>query len=78
MFLINFDYIDFFMQIYMQWGKDDGYTSSFQTMIIPRLPRFEKLALSQFKVYNETETISHCFVCCNCQNDILIRSSEGK
>ena len=47
-------------------------------MIIPRLPRFEKLALSQFKVYIETETMTHCVVCCNFQKTILIRSAEGK
>ena len=58
--------------------KRNGYTSSFQKLIIPRLPRFEKLALSQCKVYIETETMTHCFVCCNYQNTILIRSAEGK
>ena len=29
-FLIHREYIDFFMQIYMQWSKDDGFTSSFR------------------------------------------------
>ena len=29
-FLINREYIDFFMNIYMQWIKDDGSTSSFR------------------------------------------------
>ena len=53
-FLINCEYIDFFMKIYMQWSKDDASTSSFRTFIIPRLPLFEKLDLSQFKVYIET------------------------
>ena len=42
-FLINRKYIDFFMQMYMQWREEDGSTSSFQTLIIPSLPRFEKL-----------------------------------
>ena len=28
-FLINYEYIDFFMHMYMQWSKDDGSTSSF-------------------------------------------------
>ena len=45
-FLINREYIYFFMQIYMQWSKDYGYTSSFWTLIIPRMTRFEKLDLS--------------------------------
>ena len=45
-FLINCEYIDFFIQMYMQWSKDDGYNSSFQELIIPRMPCFEKLALS--------------------------------
>ena len=62
----------------MQWSKDDGYTPSFQTLIIPCLPRFEKLALLQFQVYIETETMTHFFVCCDFQKTILIRSSEGK
>ena len=64
-FLINSEYIDFFMKIYMQWSKDNGSTSSFQKIIITRLTCFEKLVLSQFKVYIETETMTHCFVCCN-------------
>ena len=39
-FLIYREYINFFMQTSMQWSKDDGSTSSSQTSIIPRLPRF--------------------------------------
>ena len=66
------------MQMYMQWIKEDGSTSSFRTFIIPRLPCFDKLALSQFKVYIETETTTQCFVYCNFQKTILIRSAEGK
>ena len=66
------------MQMYMQWIEDDGSNSSFQKLIITRLPRFEKLALSQFKVYIETETMNHCFVCFNFQKTILIRYYEGK
>ena len=71
-FVINCEYIDFFMQIYMQWSKYDGSTSSFLTLIIPRLPRFDKLAFSIFKVYIETETMNHFFVCCNFQKTVLI------
>ena len=77
-FLIDCEYIDFFMQIYMQWIKDNGSTSSFKTLIIPRLTCFEKLALSKFKVYIETETMTHCFVCCTFQKTIIIRYAEGK
>ena len=29
MFLINSECIDFFIQMYVQWSKDDGSTSSF-------------------------------------------------
>ena len=50
-FLINREYIDFFMKMYIQWSKDDGYTSLLQELIIPPLTRFEKLALSQLKLY---------------------------
>ena len=57
--LINREYINFFMQMYMQWIKDDGYTASFQTLIISRLLHLEKLALSQFKLYIETQTMTH-------------------
>ena len=53
--LVDHEYIDFFMQIYMQWRKYNGYTSSNQKLIIECLPHFEKLALSQFKVYIEVE-----------------------
>ena len=64
--------------MYMQWSKDDGYTSSFWKLIIPRLLRFEKLDLSQFKLYIETETTTQCFVWFVYQKTILIRSTEGK
>ena len=66
------------MQMYMQWIKDNGSTSSFRELIIPCQTRFEKLALSQFKLYIETETTTHCFVCCNFQKTILVRYAEGK
>ena len=66
------------MQMYMQWSKDDGSTSSFQKLIIPRLPLFEELDLSQYKLYTETEKITQCFMCCNFQKAVIIRSAEGK
>ena len=44
--LINREYIDFFIQIYIQWSSDNS---------IERLPHFEKRDLSQFKVYFEVE-----------------------
>ena len=53
--LVNCEYIEFSVQIYMQWSKDSGSTSSFRTLIFPRLPRFEKLALSQLQFYIEAE-----------------------
>ena len=77
-FLINREYIYLFMQMYMQWSKDDGSTSSLQKLIIPILPRFDKLDLSQFSLYIETETTTQCFVCCNFQKTIIIRSAQGK
>ena len=46
MLLVDREYVDFFMQIYMQWSSDN---------IIECLPHFEKMALSQFKVYIEVE-----------------------
>ena len=49
--LVEREYIDFFMKIYMQWSSDNSYTSSNQKLIIECLPHFEKLDLSQFKVY---------------------------
>ena len=44
-FLIDREYINFFIIMYMQWSKDGGSTSSSRTFIIPRLPCFEKLDL---------------------------------
>ena len=44
--LVNREYIDFFIQIYIQWSSDNS---------IECLPYFEKMALSQFKVYIEAE-----------------------
>ena len=75
--LIDPEYIFFFMKMYMQWIKDNGYTSSFKKLIIARLPCFEKLDFSQFKLYIDTETTTQCFVYCNYQKTILIRSAEG-
>ena len=45
-FLIVYEYIDLFMQMYMKRKKYNSSTSSFQKLIIPRLLRFEKLAFS--------------------------------
>ena len=47
-FLIDCEYMNFFIQMYTQSRKDEGSTSSYQTLFIPRLPIFEKLYLSQF------------------------------
>ena len=44
--LFNREYVDLFMQIYMQWRGDNS---------IECLPYFEKLYFSQFKVYIEVE-----------------------
>ena len=44
--LVNREYIEFFIQMYIQWRSDN---------IIQFLPHFEKMALSQFKVYIEAE-----------------------
>ena len=65
--LVEREYIDFFMQIYLQWSSYNSCTSYNQESIICSLPHFEKLALSQFKVYIEVETMTHCYVCNNCQ-----------
>ena len=61
-FLINREYIDFFIQMYTKWRKYEGSTSSFQKLIIPHLPHFGKLDLSKFKLYIETETMNQFFV----------------
>ena len=62
----------------MQWRIDNSYTSFNQKLIIECLPHFEKLALSQFKVYIEFEKITHCYVCDHCQKSIFIRSAKFK
>ena len=50
-FLIDREYFNLFMKMYMQWIKDDGSTSSSRTLIIPLLPHFEKLVLSKLQLY---------------------------
>ena len=40
--------------------------------------RFEKLDLSQFQLYIETQTMTQYFVCRNCKKTILVISDEGK
>ena len=77
-FLINPEYINFFIQMYMQCSKDDGSTSFSQTLIIPRLPHFEKLALSQFQLYIEAQKMISCFVLLNCKKTVLVRYDKGK
>ena len=42
------------------------------------LPHFEKMALSQFKVYIEAEKTTQCIVCNNCNMGIFIPSSNVK
>ena len=76
--LVDREYIDFFVKIYMQWSKDNGYTSSNQKLIIECLPHFDKLALLPFKVYIEVETMTRCYVCDNFQKSIFIRSTKVK
>ena len=68
-FLVNREYIYFFMKIYMQWISDNS---------IRFLPHFEKLNLSQFKVYIEVEKMTHCYVCNNCKMSIFIQSYNVK
>ena len=77
-FLIDHEYINFFMQMYMQLSKDESSTSSYRTLIITHLPRFEKLDLSQLQLYIEAQTTTQCFVCRNFKKIILIRASAGK
>ena len=62
----------------MQWRKDIGSTSSYRTLILPGLPRFEKLALSQSQLYIEAQTTTKCFVCHYSKKTILIRAAEGE
>ena len=64
--------------MYIQCIKDDGYNSSYQPFIIPRLLRFKKLALSQFQLYIEAQTTIQCFVCSNFQKTISIQVAAGK
>ena len=77
-FLIDCEYINFFMQIHMQWSKDDGSTSPYQTLITNCLPCFEKLNIFTNPDIYWTETMSQCFVCNNFQKTVLIRSTEVK
>ena len=67
--LVNREYIYFFIQIYEQWISDNS---------IKCLPHFEKMALSQFKVYIEAEKTTQYIVCNNCNISILIQSSNVK
>ena len=47
----------------MQWISDNS---------IEWFPRFEKMALSQFKVYIEVEKMTQCYVCDNFKMSIFI------
>ena len=65
--LVNREYIDFFMNIYMQWSSDNS---------IECLPHFEKMDFSQFKVNIEVEKMTQCYVCNNYKISIFIQSSN--
>ena len=67
--LVNREYIDLLFQIYIQWSSDK---------IIECLPHFEKMALSQFKVYIEVEKMTQCYVCNKCNTIIFIQYSNDK
>ena len=67
--LVNREYIDFFIKIYIQWSSDNS---------IGCLPRYEKMALSQFKVYIEAVKTTQCIVCNNCNVIIFIPYSNVK
>ena len=67
--LVNREYIDFFIQIYEQWSSDNS---------IECLPHFEKMVLSQFKVYIETGKTTQCIVCNNFNMSIFIPYSNVK
>ena len=77
-FLVDCEYINVFVKMCMQWTKDNSSASSYQTFIIPCLPRFEKLALSQFKVYIESQIMTQWFVFRNYKKIILTRDAEVK
>ena len=66
------------MQMYIQWRKYAGSTSSSQTLIMMSLPRFEKLALSQFQLYIESQTMTQYFVCRTCKKNISIQAAAIK
>ena len=76
--LIDSEYIHLLIKIYMQWSKDDGSTSSSRKLSIPRLPRFDKLDLSQLQLYIEDLKISQCFVCRNFRKTIAIQTTAVK
>ena len=62
----------------MQWSSNKSYNSYNQKLIIECLPHFEKLDLSQLKVYIEVETMNHFYVCNNCKMSIFIQSANVK
>ena len=72
MFLVDCEYIDLFMQIYIQCIIDDGDSSSSKNLTITCLPSFEKLALPQFQVYIEAQTMTQCVLCNNLKNTIIV------
>ena len=76
--LIDCDNINLFMQMNIQWSKDDGSTSSSWTLSILRLPCFEKLYFSQFQLYIEAETTNQYFVWRNCKKTTVVRAAAGK
>ena len=67
--LVNREYIDLFIQIYEQQSSDNS---------IKCLPHFEKMILSQLKVYIEAEKTTQCIVCNNCSMSIFIPSYNVK
>ena len=65
------------MQIYAMEQRQRLYFIQ-PKFIIECLPHFDKLALSQFKIYIEVKTMTHCYVCDNFQKIIFIQSPKVK
>ena len=77
-FLIDREYITLLMQMYIQWIKDNGSTSSSVILIIPRLPHFDKPPLQKFQLYIQAQIMTQCFLCRNCKKTVFIQAIAGK
>ena len=76
--LVDREYIDFFMQICMQWSSHNNYISSNQKNNLWMSATFLETVFVTIQGIYWSWKMTNCYVCDNCQMSIFIQSSNVK